>query len=59
MDRYKDHERYVKMIVTAPLDQVEDLVEDYFHNLYNNLFSQNTYLLGMTGKTWAMEGPVV
>jgi DNA-binding GntR family transcriptional regulator len=59
MDRYKDHERYVKMIVTAPLDEVEDRVEAYFHNLYNNLFSQNTYLLGMTGKTWAMEAPVV
>ena len=55
MDRYKDHEAYVEMILTEPVNRIERLVENYFQRLHDKLFSQNAYFLGMNGKSWLTE----
>ncbi len=56
LNRYKDHEGYVEMILTAPLNRVERMVEDYFQKLHDRLFSQNAYLLGLNGGPWLTRG---
>jgi len=35
--RYQNHEEYVEMLLTAPIAQVERLVEEYFRELFDSL----------------------
>jgi len=53
LERWKDHESYVQMILTAPINKVERLVEEYFQRLHDRLFSQNSSLFpGLNGGSW-------
>jgi DNA-binding GntR family transcriptional regulator len=51
-DRCKDHENYVEMILTAPLNRVERMVEEYFQRLHDSLFKRNPFLLPMSERAW-------
>jgi DNA-binding GntR family transcriptional regulator len=56
MERYRDHERYVHMILSSPTARVERLVEQYFQELHDRLFQQNGALfLGSSRKSWTAE----
>ena len=56
MERYRDHERYVQMILSSPTARVEALVEQYFQELHDRLFQQNGPLfLGSGRKAWTVE----
>ena len=56
MERYAGHERYVEMILSTPIARVERQVEQYFQELHDNLFQQNTpVFLGANRKSWTAE----
>jgi DNA-binding GntR family transcriptional regulator len=56
MDRYVGHERYVEMVLTAPVTRVERQVEQYFQQLHDNLFGHNAPLLfAPNEKSWMLE----
>jgi DNA-binding GntR family transcriptional regulator len=56
MQRYREHEEYVDMILTAPVNRVERLVEQYFERLHQNLFSRNfPVFLGGNGRSLELE----
>jgi DNA-binding GntR family transcriptional regulator len=56
MDRYADHERYVDMVLTAPLARVERQVELYFQQLHESLFGHNAPLFfAPNEKSWTQE----
>lgn len=56
MERYRDHEQYVQMILSSPTARVERLAEQYFQELHDRLFQQNGALfLGSSRKSWTAE----
>ncbi len=56
MERYAGHERYVEMILSCPMARVERQVEQYFQQLHDSLFQQNTPLfLATNRKAWSPE----
>ena len=60
-DRYADHERYVKGILSTPVSRVERVVEQYFQQLHERLFEQefNLFLGGADAKSWREDEPPV
>jgi DNA-binding GntR family transcriptional regulator len=56
MERYEDHARYVEMILSSPLPQVERQVENYFQELHDRLFQKNDpVFLASNSKPWVPE----
>jgi DNA-binding GntR family transcriptional regulator len=51
-DRCKDHENYVQMILTAPVNRVERQVEEYFQRLHDSLFNRNPFLVSLSERPW-------
>jgi len=50
---YEDHEKYVEMILSAPLGRVERQVEKYFANLYRLLNAERAPMLQhFNGDSW-------
>jgi DNA-binding GntR family transcriptional regulator len=52
LERYKDHEDYVDMILTAPVQRVERLVEQYFERLHDSLFKNDPFRMPLAASSW-------
>ena len=48
LERCRDHENYVEMLLTAPLQRVERMVEQYFERLHASLFKRDPLRLHLT-----------
>src|SRR5271169_5628961 len=45
-NRRENHEQYVRMVLTTPLDKIENEVERYFASLYSRVFEQSSAFPG-------------
>jgi DNA-binding GntR family transcriptional regulator len=52
VNRRENHEQYVKMVLRAPLDTIEEEVERYFAGLYSRTFDQTSAFPGFATPDW-------